>query len=131
MPNPPFTTMSTLPVVSRREWSAAREWLLVKEKELTRACDALAAERRRMPWVAVERESAFAGRGGTARRGWSTCSLGRSQLIVYRSFFEPGVADWPLGACRGCSFLADQVARPVTSTPAIRPVTTIRPSTAD
>lgn len=69
MPNPPFTTMSTLPVVSRREWSAAREWLLVKEKELTRGCDALAAERRRMPWVAVERESAFAGRGGAGRDG--------------------------------------------------------------
>ena len=35
---------------------------------------------------------------------------GRRQLIVYRAFFEPGVFGWPEHACRGCSFLADQVA---------------------
>ena len=42
--------MNTPPIVSPQEWEAAREQLLVKEKELTRARDALAAERRRMPW---------------------------------------------------------------------------------
>ena len=47
---------ATPPVVSREEWDAAREKLLVKEKEVTRARDALAAERRRMPWLAVEKE---------------------------------------------------------------------------
>ena len=42
--------MKTPPIVSPQEWEAAREQLLVKEKDLTRARDALAAERRRMPW---------------------------------------------------------------------------------
>jgi predicted dithiol-disulfide oxidoreductase (DUF899 family) len=100
--------MNTPPVVSHQEWAAARQKLLVKEKELTRARDALAAERRRMPWVAVEKDYLFVGPEGNA----SLVDLfaGRRQLIVYRFFFEPGVADWPKGACRGCSFLADQVA---------------------
>ncbi|MGH2712720.1 MAG: DUF899 family protein, partial [Thermoleophilaceae bacterium] len=47
--------MNTPPIVSPQEWEAAREELLVKEKELTRARDALAAERRRMPRMAVEK----------------------------------------------------------------------------
>jgi len=67
-------------VVSPKEWEAAREKLLVKEKELTRARDALAAERRRMPWVAVEKEYEFDGPQGKA----SLLDLfdGRRQLIV-------------------------------------------------
>ena len=95
-------------VVSAEEWEAARDELLVKEKELTRARDALAAERRRMPMLAVDREYAFESRDGTA----SLLDLfdGRRQLIVYRFFFEPGVAGWPERGCPGCSFLADQVA---------------------
>ncbi len=48
--------MNTPPTVSRQEWHVAREEMLVKEKELTRARDALAAERRRMPWMAVAKE---------------------------------------------------------------------------
>jgi len=47
--------MKTPPIVSQQEWEAARQQLLVKEKELTRARDAMAAERRRMPWMAVEK----------------------------------------------------------------------------
>ena len=60
-------------VVSAEEWEAARQNLLVKEKELTRARDALAAERRRMPWMAVEKDYEFDGPDGPAR-AWSTCS---------------------------------------------------------
>jgi len=52
------------PIVSRREWEAARQQLLVKEKSLTRARDALAAERRRMPWIAVEKNYEFDGPRG-------------------------------------------------------------------
>ena len=80
-------------VVSAKEWEAARQQLLVKEKELTRARDALAAERRRMPWVAVEKDYAFDGPKGRA----SLLGLfdGRRQLIVYRAFLEPGVHGWP------------------------------------
>ena len=100
--------MKTPPIVSAEEWEAARQQLLVKEKELTHARDAMAAERRRMPWVAVEKEYAFDGPNGKV----SLLDLfeGRRQLIVYRAFFEPGVYGWPDHACRGCSFVADQVA---------------------
>jgi predicted dithiol-disulfide oxidoreductase (DUF899 family) len=95
-------------VVSRQEWEAARERLLVKEKALTRARDALAAERRRMPWLAVDKEYEFDGpEGKVSLRG---LFAGRRQLIVYRAFFEPGVFGWPEHACRGCSMVADQVA---------------------
>jgi predicted dithiol-disulfide oxidoreductase (DUF899 family) len=97
-------------IVSPEEWEAARQELLVKEKELTRARDALAAERRRMPWLAVEKEYAFEGPEGTV----SLLDLfgGRRQLIVYRAFLEPGVSGWPEHACMGCSMVADQVAHP-------------------
>ncbi|MGB6572879.1 MAG: DUF899 family protein, partial [Trebonia sp.] len=95
--------MKTPPIVTAQEWEAARQQLLVKEKELTRARDALAAERRRMPWLAVEKEYEFGGPEATA----SLLDLfeGRRQLVVYRAFFEPGVDGWPGHACRGCSLV--------------------------
>ena len=99
--------MHTPPIVSLEDWDAARELLLMKEKAVMRARDALAAERRRMPWMAVEKAYAFIGPEGKA----SLVDLfeGRRQLIVYRAFFEPGVFGWPDHACRGCSLGADQV----------------------
>jgi predicted dithiol-disulfide oxidoreductase (DUF899 family) len=102
--------MNLPPVVSPQEWNAAREDMLVKEKELFRARDAVAAERRRMPRMAVEKDYAFEGPNGPA----SLLDLfeGRRQLIVYRFFFEPGVAGWPEGGCVGCSMMGDQVAHP-------------------
>jgi predicted dithiol-disulfide oxidoreductase (DUF899 family) len=102
--------MYTAPVVTADEWEAARQQLLVKEKAHTRARDALAAERRKMPWQAVEQEYTFERPGGTA----SLLDLfdGRRQLIVYRAFLEPGVHGWPDHGCRGCSMVADQVAHP-------------------
>jgi predicted dithiol-disulfide oxidoreductase (DUF899 family) len=102
--------MNTPPIVSQQEWKAARAELLVKEKELTRARDALAAERRRMPWMAVEKEYEFDGPGG--KKSLLDLFDGRRQLIVYRAFFEPGVRGWPEHGCVGCSFVADQVAHP-------------------
>src|SRR5881275_2754066 len=97
-------------VVSAKEWEAARQQLLVKEKKLTRARDALAAERRRMPWVAVEKEYEF----NTPRGKVSLLDLfaGGRQLIIYRAFFEAGVVGGPEHACVGCSMVADQVAHP-------------------
>jgi len=109
--------MKTPPIVSPQEWDAAREELLVEEKKLTRARDALAARRRRMPWMAVEKEYRFDGPEGPV----SLLDLfeGRRQLIVYRAFYAPDVTTYPRGggayperACVGCSFLADQVAHP-------------------
>src|SRR5262249_37123403 len=99
--------MNTPPVVSRQEWETARQQLLVKEKAFTRSRDALAAERRRMPRMAVEKNYEFDGPKGKV----SLLDLfeGRRQLIVYRAFFELGVFGWPEHACRGCSLGADQV----------------------
>jgi predicted dithiol-disulfide oxidoreductase (DUF899 family) len=96
------------PIVTPQEWEAARQELLHEEKELTRARDVLAAKRRRMPRIAVEKDYRFEGPNGPA----SLLDLfeGRRQLIVYRFFFEPGVARWPEGGCVGCSMMADQVA---------------------
>ena len=99
--------MKTPPIVSLQEWEAAHQQLLVKEKAVMRAHDALAAERRRMPWMAVVKKYEFDGPKGKV----SLLDLfeGRRQLIVYRAFFEPGVFGWPQHACRGCSLGADQV----------------------
>jgi predicted dithiol-disulfide oxidoreductase (DUF899 family) len=100
--------MNLQPVVSPQEWEAAREQLLVAEKQVTRARDALAAARRRMPRMAVEKDYRFEGPNGTV----SLLDLfeGRRQLIVYRFFYEPTVDGWPEHGCPGCSFVADQVA---------------------
>ena len=100
--------MKTPEIVSLEEWETARQQLLVKEKELTRARDALAAQRRRMPWLAVGKEYEFEGPEGTV--SLAGLFAGRRQLIVYRAFFEPGVYGWPEHACPGCSLVADQVA---------------------
>jgi predicted dithiol-disulfide oxidoreductase (DUF899 family) len=103
-------SMKTQPIVSPKEWEAARQQLLIEEKELTCARDALAAKRRRMPWLAVEKIYAFDGPKGKV----SLLDLfdGRRQLIVYRAFFEPGVSGWPDHACIGCCMVADQDAHP-------------------
>lgn len=100
--------MTRPPIVDAAEWDAARRALLGQEKELTRARDAMAARRRRMPWMRVEQEYAFDGPDGRV----SLLDLfdGRRQLIVYRAFLEEGVHGWPDHACRGCSLVADQVA---------------------
>src|SRR3954463_11337281 len=100
--------MKTPPIVSPQEWEAARQQLLIKEKALTRARDALAAERRRMPWTTVEKTYEFEGPQSKLRL--LDLFDGRRQLIVYRAFFEPGVFGWPDHACVGCSMVADQVA---------------------
>jgi predicted dithiol-disulfide oxidoreductase (DUF899 family) len=100
--------MNMPPIVSPEEWASAREELLVKEKEVTRARDALAAERRRMPRMAVEKEYRFEGPDGPVRL--LDLFEGRRQLVVYRFFYEDGVKGFPEHGCPGCSFLADQVA---------------------
>lgn len=103
-----MNTMNTPAIVTPAEWEAARQRLLVKEKELTRARDVMAAERRRMPWVAVETPYEFDGPSG--RMHLADLFEGRRQLLVYRAFFGPGVHGWPDHACVGCSLMADQVA---------------------
>lgn len=99
--------MNTPPIVSAQQWDAALQEMLVKEKEFSRLRDALAAQRRRMPWTLVEKEYVFEGPDGKA----SLLDLfgGRRQLIVYRAFFEPGVHGWPEHGCVGCSLMADHI----------------------
>jgi predicted dithiol-disulfide oxidoreductase (DUF899 family) len=93
--------------VSSPEWHAARERLLVTEKEATRARDALAAERRRLPMVKIDKDYVFEGPDGSA----SLLDLfdGRRQLIVYHFMFAPGVEGWPSAGCVGCSMFVDQI----------------------
>jgi predicted dithiol-disulfide oxidoreductase (DUF899 family) len=100
-------TMQRPMIVSPQEWKAAHEKLLVQEKALTHARDALAAERRRMPWLEVEKAYSFDGPKGKV--SLRDLFEDRRQLIVYRAFFEPGVHGWPEHACIGCSMVADQV----------------------
>jgi predicted dithiol-disulfide oxidoreductase (DUF899 family) len=99
--------MNTPPIVSEQAWEAAREQLRAREKEVMRAHDRLAAERRRMPWLAVDKRYEFDGPRG--RVSLLDLFAGRRQLIVYRAFFEPGVHGWPEHACRGCSMIADHI----------------------
>jgi predicted dithiol-disulfide oxidoreductase (DUF899 family) len=94
-------------VVSQAEWEAAREKLLAREKQLTHEHDQLAAERRRMPMVKIEKPYTFEGPGGKA----SLADLfeGRRQLILYHFMFAPGVGGWPTAGCPGCSMVIDQI----------------------
>jgi predicted dithiol-disulfide oxidoreductase (DUF899 family) len=94
-------------VVSQDEWRAARDRLLAKEKEATRARDALAAERRRMPMARIDKEYAFEGPDGKA----TLLDLfdGRRQLVLYHFMFAPDVEGWPSAGCSGCSMVVDNV----------------------
>jgi predicted dithiol-disulfide oxidoreductase (DUF899 family) len=99
--------MQTPPVVSAQEWETAYQEMLVRERAFTCARDALAAERRRMPWMAVGKQYAFDGPNG--KTTLLDLFEGRRQLILYRAFLEPGVHGWPEHACVGCSLMADHV----------------------
>jgi predicted dithiol-disulfide oxidoreductase (DUF899 family) len=100
-PAPPDLTGH--PVVKREEWLAARKALLKKEKELYHERDRIAAQRRALPWVKVDKIYLFEGPKGKV--SLADLFRGRSQLIVYHFMFGPG---WKEG-CGGCSFLCDHV----------------------
>ena len=70
--------MKTPPIASPEEWNVAREELLDDEKELTRAGDALAAQRRRMPWMEVDNDYRFEGPAGRVRPAiwWAATPVG-------------------------------------------------------
>ncbi|MPT38820.1 MAG: DUF899 domain-containing protein [Achromobacter sp.] len=91
------------PVVSRAQWDAARAAFLQREKDLTRAQDALARDRQALPWVRIDKPYRFEGPRGPA--DLAALFQGRRQLIVYHFMFGP---DWEEG-CVGCSFLADHM----------------------
>jgi predicted dithiol-disulfide oxidoreductase (DUF899 family) len=95
--------MSHPPIVTVKEWESALERLRAKEKELTRAHDALAAERRRLPWVRVEKDYVFQGPDGKARL--VDLFGGRRQLLLYHFMFGPNQT----AGCEGCSMFVDRV----------------------
>jgi predicted dithiol-disulfide oxidoreductase (DUF899 family) len=88
-------------VVSQKQWLAARKKLLVKEKKFSKLRDAMNAERRKLPWVKIEKDYMFEGPMGKVSLGDLFC--GKSQLILYHFMFGPG---WGEG-CAHCSFWAD------------------------
>jgi predicted dithiol-disulfide oxidoreductase (DUF899 family) len=94
-------------VVSAAEWEASREELLREEKAATRARDALAATRRRLPMVRIEKDYGFEGPDGRA----TLLDLfeGRRQLLLYHFMFARDVEGWPTAGCPGCSMFVDQV----------------------
>jgi predicted dithiol-disulfide oxidoreductase (DUF899 family) len=97
-------------VVSDTEWQDALAEIRAEEKQATRAGDALAAKRRRLPAVAFDTSYRFDGPGGEV----SLLDLfeGRRQLILYHFMFAPGVEGWPEAGCGGCSMFVDQIGHP-------------------
>jgi predicted dithiol-disulfide oxidoreductase (DUF899 family) len=94
-------------VVSHANWVQARKALLAKEKELTKARDALSQARRELPWEKVETRYVFDGPVG--EETLSELFDGRSQLVVYHFMFGPDASS----GCKGCSFWADNFERSV------------------
>ena len=95
--------MSLPQIVSHEEWLAARTALLEREKELTRLSDELAAQRRELPWVPVEKDYSFETDEGT--KTLAQLFDGRSQLLVYHFMFGP---EYEAG-CPVCSSIADNL----------------------
>src|SRR5689334_10956124 len=95
--------MNLPPIVSQDEWEGALEKLREKEKAATRARDALAAERRRLPRVRIAKPYTFAGPAGDV----SLLDLfeGRRQLLLYHFMFGPSRD----AGCPGCSMVLDQI----------------------
>ena len=90
-------------IVSREEWLDARKALLARERAMTHELDALRAERRRLPWVKIEKPYVFEAPEGECALG--DLFRGRSQLAIYHFMLMPGSDR----ICRGCSFIADHV----------------------
>jgi predicted dithiol-disulfide oxidoreductase (DUF899 family) len=95
--------MNFPPLVTGTEWQAAHEALLAEEKEATRARDALAAKRRRLPRVRIERDYVFEGPDGKATL--LDVFEGRRQLLLYHFMFGPNQD----AGCAGCSMFVDQI----------------------
>jgi predicted dithiol-disulfide oxidoreductase (DUF899 family) len=94
--------MELPPIVGQEEWQRSHEALLAKEKEATRAGDALAAERRRQPMTEFSPDHSFEGPEGVVTM--ADLFQGRPQLIVYHFWFPPDGSP-----CGGCSMFTDQI----------------------
>lgn len=105
--NEAMKTATLPPIVSAEEWAVAHEKLRAKEKAATRERDALAAERRRLPMVRIDKDYVFEGPNGAAHL--LDLFEGKRQLLLYHFMFAPGVNGWPNAGCPGCSMFVDQV----------------------
>ena len=101
------STPSLPRVVSHEEWRKAHDEFLAKEKAQTRARDALAAERRRLPMERIEKKYTFEGPNGPV----TLLDLfgDRPQLLLYHFMFAEGVHGWPNAGCPGCSMFMDNL----------------------
>ena len=100
-------TVARPPVVRQAEWETAlASWPSARRRSAPR-CTSFGAARKRMPMVRVDHDYRFDGPDGSL----SLLELfdGRSQLILYRFFFEEGVQGWPDAGCVGCSSVADAI----------------------
>ena len=100
-------TVARPPIVSQSEWDAALRAMTERERSVAAEMHELGAARKRMPMVRVEHAYQFEGPDGT--RSLPELFDGRSQLILYRFFFEEGVDGWPDAGCVGCSSVADAI----------------------
>ena len=89
---------------TREEWQAARAELAKLEAEYAELGEKVTEQRRRLPWVPVEKEYVFDTEDGT--KTLAELFDGRSQLLAYNIMFGP---DYELGACPGCSSLGDEL----------------------
>jgi predicted dithiol-disulfide oxidoreductase (DUF899 family) len=96
--------MSEAKIGTREEWQAARDELAQLEAEHARLSEKVTEQRRRLPWVRVEKEYTFDTDEGT--RTLADLFEGRSQLLAYNIMFGP---DYEAGACPGCSNLGDEL----------------------
>lgn len=94
-------------IVSPEEWQFAHEEFLKKEKEFTHTRDALAAQRRRLPMVRIEKNYIFDAPDG--KESLLDLFDGQKQLLLYHFMFAPGVGGWPTAACPGCSMFTDNI----------------------
>jgi predicted dithiol-disulfide oxidoreductase (DUF899 family) len=94
-------------VVSETEWAEAIQQIRAEEKRAMRAGDALAARRRRLPAVAIEKDYRLLGPDGEV--GLPDLFEGRSQLLLYHFMFSPEVHGWPDAGCPGCTMFMDQI----------------------
>jgi predicted dithiol-disulfide oxidoreductase (DUF899 family) len=104
-------TTSTFPeIVDQGQWQKASDAFLVKEKAATHARDALAAERRRLPMVKIDKKYTFTGPKG--KMSLLDLFEGLRQLILYHFMFAPPVGGWPDAGCVGCTMVTDQFGHP-------------------
>jgi predicted dithiol-disulfide oxidoreductase (DUF899 family) len=101
-----MTELSLPKVVSQKQWQREVDQLRIKEKEITRATDAVNAQRRKLPMVSIDKDYAFEGEKGKVTL--LDLFAGRPQLIVYHFMFSPNAE----AGCPGCSWVTDAMSHP-------------------